>query len=732
VGGFGEVWKAKNPFFGNVPPVALKFCLDAAAKDRLLKHEAAILNRVMGQGKHPGIIPLQHTYLSADPPFLAYEYVEGQDLSAWTRDTHGRGMPVRQAAQIVQAITEVVAFAHALNPPIVHRDLKPANILIQKDSSGRMRFRVADFGIGGVAVTQAIAQTRQGKTRHTFLTTSVQGAYTPNYASPQQMRGESPDPRDDVYSLGVIWHQLLTGDLTKGCPSGKAWQQRLIARGMPEAMLDLLVATIEHEREDRPAHAGDLSVKLTGLLKQNAPLPPQPLLVPAVQPAQVIQAAAPHARPPRPVASPPPPPSKPSPLLLSAAMHRTSIAVPATATPSYALVKMAAAAPSGGKRLDVNLALVCDVSGYMYEEDGTGVCRLKRIQQAAKTALDMLKPDDTVAIIAFAYNASVLLPSTSIADKAKINDVIDKVDMFDVDPGGCAMDQGIQLGMDEVKKQPQGGRLSQVVVLTQGMTSGEAICRQLAQKASAEKVHLSLIGVGTEWNASLIKDLARLSNGMWYYIEGNGRQDGEHIFAHLFGSVAGSCFLDTLLLVRPTRDVQIKRIRQVLPAIRSLAFTAHPGGGLVAGVGNLTQGETRSYILDLALPRRPDGKFVLATLEASFDPGTGNRQSTSALLELTYASNGQGHVNGEVAKHIDELQLFELRVYLHAAGTVSNWADVEKYAKAIIQKGAVMGQKAAEDVKLAQQALEDLRISGQLSRKTTLALGEAVDGARHC
>src|SRR5262249_8586254 len=86
VGGFGEVWKAHNPHFDGVPPVALKFCLDPEARDRLLRHEAAVLNQVLRHGKPPGIVTLQHTYLSADPPCLEYEYVSGGDLSVLVRD----------------------------------------------------------------------------------------------------------------------------------------------------------------------------------------------------------------------------------------------------------------------------------------------------------------------------------------------------------------------------------------------------------------------------------------------------------------------------------------------------------------------------------------------------------------------------------------------------------------------------------------------------------------------
>src|SRR6516162_332686 len=131
-------------------------------------------------------------------------------------------------------------------------------------------------------------------------------------------------------------------------------------------------------------------------------------------------------------------------------MHRNSIAVPGESAASYALIKLI---PSGlgTKPLGLNLALALDVSGSMYEEDGTGISRLKRIQDAAIAAIQKLKPDDSLAVIAFAHNCQVVLPSTKLADKATIEDVIRRIDMFDVDPGGTAMDQGIERALSEVE-----------------------------------------------------------------------------------------------------------------------------------------------------------------------------------------------------------------------------------------------------------------------------------------
>lgn len=281
IGGFGEVWKAHNPHFDSVPPVALKFCVDATARDRLFQHEAAVLNQVMRQGRHQGIISLQHTYLSADPPCLEYEYIEGGDLAgllAETRRAPG-GMAPEQASRVIFRLAEILSYAHRLQPPIVHRDLKPANILVQA-RDGSEAFKVADFGIGGLAIKQAIDQTRQGGAREVLLSTMLRGAYTPLYASPQQMNGQDPDPRDDVYALGVIWFQLLTGDLTTGAPTGLAWAEELCDGGLSKKMVQLLGACVSARPESRPNDAGvlaqQISAQLPTVLRKKATPPPLP------------------------------------------------------------------------------------------------------------------------------------------------------------------------------------------------------------------------------------------------------------------------------------------------------------------------------------------------------------------------------------------------------------------------------------------------------------------------
>src|ERR1700692_393865 len=89
-------------------------------------------------------------------------------------------------------------------------------------------------------------------------------------------------------------------------------------------------------------------------------------------------------------------------------MYRSSIAVQGDSAASYALIKLIPSGSGAALSLGLNLALVLDVSGSMYEEDGTGISRLRRIQTAATNAINKLKPTDTIAIVAFAHNAPVV------------------------------------------------------------------------------------------------------------------------------------------------------------------------------------------------------------------------------------------------------------------------------------------------------------------------------------
>jgi serine/threonine protein kinase len=281
VGGFGEVWKAHDPEFQGLV-VALKFCLDQEAARTLLVHEASNLDRIMRHGRHPGIVALRAVHRKSEPICLEYDYVEGGDLGGLIADRKERGeFPPAESARWILQLASALQFAHELRPPLVHRDLKPSNILVQRDGTrGACSLKIADFGISALAAGQAIADATHGATsRGETAALTLRGACTPLYASPQQLQGKAPDSRDDVHALGVIWYQMLSGDLTRGRPSGSSWRKHLSARGMSEPLMDVLDRCLDDDPSVRPDDAGVLYRSLDTALRLNAPsndTPPLP------------------------------------------------------------------------------------------------------------------------------------------------------------------------------------------------------------------------------------------------------------------------------------------------------------------------------------------------------------------------------------------------------------------------------------------------------------------------
>jgi serine/threonine protein kinase len=268
IGGSGEVWKAANPNFQCIPPVALKFCLDPAEERHYFVHEAAVLNRALPNGPHRGLVALRNTYFKNDQACLEYEYIEGGDLGRmildWKRD-RPKAVSTRSIVRIMYRLARIVGYFHRIDPPIVHRDLKPANILIQRLSRRRFALKVADFGIGGLAARREIERTRRGTTRGQLLSSAIRGSHTPLYASPEQIRGNPPDPRDDVHALGVIWYQMIAGDLTQGAPTGLDWFNDLIEMGWNEDQVKLIASCFASRADRRPKDACDLADRIATL-----------------------------------------------------------------------------------------------------------------------------------------------------------------------------------------------------------------------------------------------------------------------------------------------------------------------------------------------------------------------------------------------------------------------------------------------------------------------------------
>ncbi len=197
-GGMGEVYRARDERLGR--DVALKLIRPSSAKDpdrvRRFEHEA----RAAAALNHPNIVAIYDIGVHEGMPFIVSELLEGKTL----RDRLAGGLlSVREASDYGLEIAEGLMAAH--DKHIIHRDLKPENLFITKDN----RIKILDFGIAKLvhpetektpAIQSLTTQTRSG---------SVLG--TVAYMSPEQLRGKPVDARSDIFSLGTILYEMLTG-----------------------------------------------------------------------------------------------------------------------------------------------------------------------------------------------------------------------------------------------------------------------------------------------------------------------------------------------------------------------------------------------------------------------------------------------------------------------------------------------------------------------------------------
>ena len=193
-GGMGEVYLAQDTALGRKVAVKLlKRHLDDAALLRRFRHE----RRVLAGLTHPGIARLYGAAVSPEGrSYLVMEYVEGERLDRYC-DRHNLGVPERLA--LFRQVCAAVAYAH--RNLVIHRDLKPANIRVTPGGEPKL----LDFGVAKLLDPEEATLTLDAPT------VTLAAAMTPEYASPEQLRGEPITTASDVYSLGVVLYELLTG-----------------------------------------------------------------------------------------------------------------------------------------------------------------------------------------------------------------------------------------------------------------------------------------------------------------------------------------------------------------------------------------------------------------------------------------------------------------------------------------------------------------------------------------
>ncbi|MCW1969410.1 MAG: protein kinase [Anaerolineae bacterium] len=191
-GGMGVVYHARQPSLQR--DVAIKLLPTQFTQDAEFLARFERESRVLARLRHPNIVQVFDAGASNEQHYIVMEYLSGGTLAnelAQLRKNN-EALPIQKAVDIAKQIAQALDYAHSKN--IVHRDIKPSNILIADDG----RYVLSDFGI----VTD---------NANTKITRTLQTLGTPEYMSPEQANGLAVDRRSDIYSLGVVLYEMLTG-----------------------------------------------------------------------------------------------------------------------------------------------------------------------------------------------------------------------------------------------------------------------------------------------------------------------------------------------------------------------------------------------------------------------------------------------------------------------------------------------------------------------------------------
>ncbi|NNC88678.1 MAG: serine/threonine protein kinase [Akkermansiaceae bacterium] len=251
-GGMGAVFKVRQPRLDRV--VALKVLPRALAGDERFTERFTREARTLAKLSHPNIVAVHDFGESGGFHYLLMEYVDGANLR---EAMHAGKFTPEQAFAVVPEICTALQYAH--DEGVLHRDIKPENLLL--DTKGRVK--IADFGIAKLVGREFAGEAP--------LTRTIAPG-TPQYMAPEQIEHPADvDHRADIYSLGVVFYEMLTGELPIGrfaAPSEKA--------AVGGRVDEIVFRTLEKEPQRRQQSAGEVKTQVEGLDQDAPPAPPVP------------------------------------------------------------------------------------------------------------------------------------------------------------------------------------------------------------------------------------------------------------------------------------------------------------------------------------------------------------------------------------------------------------------------------------------------------------------------
>lgn len=375
-----------------------------------------------------------------------------------------------------------------------------------------------------------------------------------------------------------------------------------------------------------------------------------------------------------------------------------------------------------GSRLPLNLGIVLDRSGSMYDEK-----RLEYVSEAVKYLIDHLGPEDNAAIVAFADKATVVATAEQFrADKARVKRAIDDIDLLEIG-GGTQMALGMEAALAEVEKHYSPGCLNRLLILTDGQTYEERKCLELARKLHG-RISCSTLGVGIEFNEKLLMEMAEASGANYHFISDPATIPA--IFSSEVTGLRNIALTNARIEVRLSAGVEVKEVFRSSPQIYPFKNAAPSAErALSLPFGDVEAGIATSALLVLVLPPRKPGRVRVAQASLCYDTpdAVGQREDAEAVVMYTLDRAALGKADAYVMNLVDQVSIAKMQSQAEAAAASGNMDKATRLlGNAIAGTQRLGNTKATQALMSLQNEMKKTQSLASRAAKTQLLTAQAT------
>jgi len=363
----------------------------------------------------------------------------------------------------------------------------------------------------------------------------------------------------------------------------------------------------------------------------------------------------------------------------------------------YVLIEAMPTGAVANVQMPLNFSLVLDHSGSM------SGAKLANLKEAAKLATDQMGTQDLTSIVIFDDKVEVIAPSQPVSDAANLKRQIEGIR----DGGGTQISRGMRKGLDELQKGLDPGRVSRMLLLTDGETFGdEDVCRRLAAEAGEQSIAITALGLGEEWNEQLLDDIAQASGGSSDFIPEGQPDVILSTFYALVRAAQATVVQNAEMILRLVPGVMPRAVWRVRPLIAKLGHRALSDRDVQVTLGDMDREQGQSVLIEMLIPPRQPGTYRIAQAEVSYDVAAtglaGERTKTDVILSFTADPAQTTQPNPHVMNIVEKVTAHKLQTRALEEAEAGNIARATQKLRAAATRLLELGEE-----ELAQTALDE-------------------------